>query len=400
MGNFLRRPSHRLRSVVGLLCVAILTGCGPSPTQSRATVRTVENGVEVVSNPKDLDARRGTLFTLHEELRIDLEENPAVAAGLGEAFGLGIDSKGAVYLLAQRSDPWIYKFDAAGRFERAFGRRGQGPGETGTPRFFHVGEDDRVVVTGQSRKVIVFDSDGTLKGERRLSTMTMAAALLADGAFVIAGLLRRPDWGLDPTISILDPSGVEVRELDRDPSHDHFAVDGLTGKATRYDGAPWVFQWEVFGDSVYIVRAKLGYEIRVFDSMGVLRRAIRKDHDPVPVPESWKDELLAPYPKDDPDRRIVDFPPYMPAYSGFMIDDEGRLLVSTFERDEARGTYRWDIFDPEGTLIGRVDAPFFVDGERPDFLSTTRARGGRVYRLARKPSGFQEVIVFRMATAR
>jgi hypothetical protein len=400
MGILRRNPSLEPRSIIGLICLAILAGCSPGPSRSQATVRTVEYGVEIISNPKDLDARRGTLFTLREELRIDLEDSPAVAAGLGEVFGLGVDSKGAVYLLAKRSDPWIYKFDAAGRFERAFGRRGQGPGETGVPRFFHIGQDDMVVVTGQSRKVIVFDSDGTLKGEHRLSTTTMAAALLADGAFVIAGLRRHPDWGLDPTISILDASGAEVRELDRDSSHDHLAVDGLTGKATRYDGAPWVFQWEVFGGSVYIGRARLGYEIRVFDSKGALRRSIRKDYDPVPVPQSCKDELLAPYPKDDPERRIFDFPPDMPAYSGFLIDDAGRLIISTFERDEARGTYRWDVFDQEGTLTGRIDAPFFVDGDQPDFASTTQARDGRVYRLARKPSGFQEIIVFRIEADR
>lgn len=396
MGNSYQIRFSKLRGAIGFLSLALLAGCDPHPPQRPG--RTIENGVEIVSNPKDLDERRGTLFTLQEELRIDLEESPAVAAGMGEVFGLGVDSSGAVYLLAKRSDPWIYKIDAGGRFERAFGRRGQGPGETGVPRFFHVGKDDRVVVTGQNRKVIVFDSDGTLKGEHCLSTMTMAAALLTDGAFVIAGLLRHPDWGLDPTISILDASGAEVRKLDRDPSHDHLAVDGLTGKATRYDGAPWVFQWEVFGGSIYIGRARFGYEIRVFDSKGALRRSIRKEYDPVPVPQSWKDELLTPYPKDDPERRIFDFPPRMPAYSGFMIDDDtGRLIVSTFEQDEVRGTYRWDVFDQEGTLTGRIDAPFIVDGDHPDFRSTTRARGGRVYRLARKPSGFQEVIAYRLA---
>jgi hypothetical protein len=361
-------------------------------------VRTVENGVEIVSNPKDLEGAHGTRFDLREELRIDLEESPAVAAGLGEAFGLDVDSKGAVYLLAKRSDPWIFKFDAAGRFERAFGRRGQGPGETGVPYHFFIGSDDGIYVRGQGGRIFVYGPDGAFRREHRLPSRTQAVAPLPDGGFVSAQRLRHPDWGPETTVSILDPSGAEVRELDRDPSADHFTIDGLTGKATRYDGAPWVFQWDVFGSSVYVGRARLGYEIRVFDSKGALRRSIRKDYDPVPVPQSWKDELLAPYPKDDPDRRIVDFPPYMPAYSGFMIDDDtGRMIVSTFERDELRGTYRWDIFDREGAIIGRIDAPFFVDGDQPDFASTTQARGGFVYRLSRKPSGFQEIIVFRIA---
>ena len=51
--------------------------------------------------------------------------------------------------------------------------------------------------------------------------------------------------------------------------------------------------------------------------------------------------------------RKVEFPEYYPAFRSLSIDDEGRIFVRTFERDEENSLY-YDVFDSEGKYIAKI----------------------------------------------
>jgi len=51
-------------------------------------------------------------------------------------------------------------------------------------------------------------------------------------------------------------------------------------------------------------------------------------------------------------RRNIEFPKYYPVASGLFIDEQNRIYVRTFEKDDKGGLYH-DVFDSEGRYISR-----------------------------------------------
>jgi len=73
---------------------------------------------------------------------------------------VGFDSRGNVYV-ADRGNEQIVKFDADGRFVRAWGEKGNRPGQFDFPHAVAVDDRDRVLVADrENRRVQVFDVDG------------------------------------------------------------------------------------------------------------------------------------------------------------------------------------------------------------------------------------------------
>jgi hypothetical protein len=53
-------------------------------------------------------------------------------------------------------------------------------------------------------------------------------------------------------------------------------------------------------------------------------------------------------------RDMIQFPEYFPAFGNFVLADEGRLLVRTYEKGRAKKEYYWDVFDADGRYIAKV----------------------------------------------
>jgi len=95
------------------------------------------------------------------------------------------------------------------------------------------------------------------------------------------------------------------------------------------------------------------YNIHVFDAYGKTLKRIIKDHDPVKITKEDKAQILQ---KENSQpiglRRNIEFPKYYPVASGLFIDEQNRIYVRTFEKDDKGGLYH-DIFDSEGRYISR-----------------------------------------------
>jgi hypothetical protein len=100
--------------------------CVRTPTDAE---KTIEGGIEVVTNPHNLDPKE-PLFSLEEEFVIDLEEEEMAALGLTDVWGFDVDSEESIYIYKppMSDGDRILKFDRNGDFLFSFAPPGQGTG--------------------------------------------------------------------------------------------------------------------------------------------------------------------------------------------------------------------------------------------------------------------------------
>jgi hypothetical protein len=309
-----------------------------------------------------------------------------VAAGLLDIDSIEVDSSGQIFLLSLRSPGEVmYVFDRSGNFVRSFGKKGPGPRELMTPLYPKITGSDRVVVTDVLKKILVFDSDGSLLDETAIDPNFVIASPLDNGNHVIfwkGGADSPTGETYNEKVSLFAPSFVEIVTLD---------VLGISREAPVLDP---VLIWRVLGDRIYIGNEQRGYEILVYDSGGLPVRKIRKEYSPVPFYPELKERILQNIPLDSPRRAAIRFPRDMPPYQTFFPDEQGRLFVVTFERGTTPGSYLCDILNPAGAFVGRFELELFLNWS--GFPVYALSRNGRLYSVREKASGYKELVVSRM----
>jgi hypothetical protein len=130
-----------------------------------------------------------------------------------------------------------------------------------------------------------------------------------------------------------------------------------------------------------------GYEIKVLSLEGKLVKTIRRDYDPVTITEEDKDEMLKLVPnisgvnvKD-----MIQFPEVFPPYGNFVLADEGRLLVRTYEKGRVKKEFYWDVFDAEGRFVAKVLIAYEI----------LLWRDGKVYFIVENEDGYKVLKCFR-----
>src|SRR5690606_11402369 len=136
----------RLRAAAVLLALAA-SACGAARDAHRA--------------PEDAAGQR---WSLVEELRIGSADDPETS--LTRVSGLAIGPQGHIYV-AQRQDEQIRAYDRDGRFVRAFGGKGNGPGEF--THLFAIGllADTVYAVNAQPARLSFFTLEGVASGRVR-----------------------------------------------------------------------------------------------------------------------------------------------------------------------------------------------------------------------------------------
>lgn len=141
------------------LTFSILSACGSSSDPSLAD-REVIDGVEVVSHQRLPQASRPRHFP---EYLVKVEPKSAgPQADFGEIGGVELLTDGSLAVLDRFSSE-IRIFSPKGRFLRAFGREGAGPGELSGPNtlcLLRLGSDRLVVPDIGNARIAVFNSSG------------------------------------------------------------------------------------------------------------------------------------------------------------------------------------------------------------------------------------------------
>lgn len=108
------------------------------------------------------------------------------------------------------------------------------------------------------------------------------------------------------------------------------------------------------------------YEVAVFGPEGTLERLIRRVEAPqtiaaaIPRLLEWAGEQGAPPEALLDFRRRLETEPQveiMPFYSDLVLDTLGNLWVERYRPRWTTGPHAWEVFDPEGRWLGRIDLP-------------------------------------------
>lgn len=293
-------------------------------------------------------------------------------------------------------------FDANGRYQRAVGREGKGPGEFEHIRALKRCAADSIYAFDLNWQLKVYDLSGALKREAPLQQPgagrpPYALNCSSNGRFVITGWgaqTRQPRIGLFSAIapvSVLDASGAQVLQLGEFISSERIGT--ANGSGPHPFGKSTVLA--LAADQVH-VGTNDAFEVRAYGMDGKLRRILRGPLTNLEIrPEHLEryrtDELARVPPERRPamERYLRDMPmtKQFPAYSELQLDPDGNLWVRRFLRPGETQPL-WAVFSLDGDCLGEV--------RTPTGMSIVEIGADYVLGVARDELGVERVRVYRL----
>lgn len=279
------------------------------------------------------------------------------------------DNEGYVYISDFRAHN-IKKFDSSGRYLKAIGRKGQGPGEFNMPF--------GIAVTNE--RLIVWDM-----GNRRL------CALTPNGEFIKSVKIFRGD-GRPQKMRPL-PNGDIAIELEKvyfgddDKPQDcliEIYSSDLEKKKTIYTKQIWrnrymriesmltniiqpyspLVYWDITPDGKIVIGYPSKYAIEIYNIEDERISSFTHSYEPVKVLDKDKEAFFAgmSYSMEgvvkqgapDPIVKNTEFPKHKPAFKQISVDSDGNILVWTYRENREEEPRYFDVFSPKGDFIGNV----------------------------------------------
>ena len=412
-----------------VVLAAALCQAHPLTAQDRGAVIRDSVGIHIIENV-------APAWTTRTARHLD----PAPALTIGSAAAAAEEefgrlqaavrlSEGSV-VVADEKNSELRVFNAAGKFVRKIGQRGEGPGDfRGIWGVFRLPGDTILVwditlhrltwfmADGKVQKTLAVDHPPSVtspRGGRATSNVFVAGPLEGGGALGSHGTIRfNPPTGYtaDTLFAVrVSPSGklAPLARLPREvfysyaPGGKGYSTSGiqpLTAEASLAAGARSLF----YTDGVH-------YEIREYALDGKVMRIIRVRRAARPVTEKDIAAFRARdleetrqstiHGKATPNTRqeLVDFeqamlnwisfPKTLPAFTALKLEPNGGVWVRDY--GDTAQIQRWDSFDRSGRLLGEVDFPAGIevleiggDYVLGRFRDQDDVESVRVYRFAR-----------------
>lgn len=369
-------PPSSSRSACSLLAFAALAvACGEPPPATTVSTR---------------DSAGVAIMTLHTSPWIEsapwhVAEAPTVAIGtvdgpasyqLDRVEGALRLSNGTI-VVADAGSSEIRFFDAAGRFLRASGRPGGGPGEYRQIASLGRGPGDSLwVYDFGARRMSVLTSQGTFVRSVSMGgelSAVVAVGRLPDGAFVIREVWsahaggRAPALGLTRSpaaIAKLTADGAALDTIGLFPGREVF-ISTEDGRGVM-SAPPFARTASVaLRNDQIIVGDQERFELRAYSPSGTLLSIAHAPTVDLELsPErvaAYIDDVVAAQPETERamTRRHLEGltpPPTMPAYGDVLADADDNLWVAEYTPSEEPAR-RWAVLDPRGAPIGTVTVP-------------------------------------------
>lgn len=320
-----------------------------------------ENGVTVVYNPKKPAPPKGVLTKLILKEDFSIGEGEEEEEMFSEMTAVDVDNEGNIYIL-DRKESMIKVFDSNGKYLRTVGKKGQGPGEVNQPVGIRITPNNELLVEDVfNQRLVFFAFDGKFLKNVSTAKVLGLAGLAVDSQGNIIGQQVVPSE---------NKLTREVKKYDSDlnPIFTIVTLDFpniLEGKIN-------IFRFLIFyvlgkEDHIFYGNPE-EYEIKVFNSEGKPVKRILKEWNPVKVTKEDEEEILARIP--DVAAGIKDrleFPKFFPAYQSFSLDEQGRMVVRTFEKGKEERQYFFDVFDAKGVYVAKfpfIGEPRVWKGEK------------------------------------
>ena len=310
----------------------------------------------------------------------------------GNVQSIAVDDSGTLYVLDSQADE-IRAFGSDGTFLRTYGRRGEGPGEFSLPVAIAVLSDKRVLVRDpRNRRVQVFGADGSADAEWTLLSGSVYSATPLwvddeDRAYVVTRDRRQDVLSSGPIVIVVAADGSVLDTIP--PPTAGFESPMLEARVESGGGISRYWSEVPFGPQAFwavhasgsLVRAiSADYSVDLIRSDGSLLRMGRA-LEPIPVQPaeraSAESSVTAGMRRVAPDWQWNGprIPDTKPPFKGVFPGRDGRVWVwlSTLAAETTNPDYdpsvsgsaatlwregvSFDVFEADGSYLGRVDAP-------------------------------------------
>ena len=372
----------RRRTHVAILSIACaLHACANDTARDPFTARD-SAGVYIVTTDTSTWGEAAWRLTADPLLTIGAEEGDTLYLLSRTAGAIRLDD--GTVVVADGGSNQVRFYDANGRFLRAVGREGKGPGEFEYIRNLKRCGTNFIYAFDLHWQAKIYDLQGELLREMPLldpasGTTPYALACSRSGRFVITGWGARtatPVIGFyraTAPVSVLDENGSLLASLGEFPSSERIGTARGSGPHPLGRST----SVEIGADAVYVGTAD-ALEVRKYslgprgaaNDVGAaataqligIMRGPPQDLTIRPADlDGYRAAQLAEVSADqrpEVERQLRDMPlpPSFPAYTELKFDADGNLWVRRFQRP-GEETPRWTIFGPDGVMQGDVITP-------------------------------------------
>ncbi len=262
----------------------------------------------------------------------------------------------------------IKTFDQNGKFIKAFGQRGAGPGDLNYPS--HIASMDNTIIVWEirNRRFSLFTEDGkyTRSVKRTDRPMINKIGVLNGKGLVVEN--EKYNYGQDiGQECILQLYSTDL-ELKKDIYQHHVLTNKFISKPVRTNVLqPFqpLVSWDVSPNGNVVIGFQKEYTIEVHDIHKGKMFSFSHKHEPVKVTEEDKKRFFdgmtytdGSTTKKGAPRYIKDnttFPTYKPVFAQIIVDSENNILVFPDRYTKSKDKLYFDTFDPKGTFIGKVE---------------------------------------------
>jgi len=291
------------------------------------------------------------------------------------ASGLEVDSKGNIYVL-DSYDKKILKFNKSGKYLKAFGGEGQGPGEFESVTNIEIDKQDNIYVQDIVRMaLVVFDSNGVFRKNIR------GTGIFYFSSDFMVGPSGHIYCGYQPLQSIGTKNIYYISMFDQDMNYLlniykkegvilQYSVKTSSGSysflSPRY--TPNVV-WTMNPEGRIFISYNDSYKISIFSREGDFIKTISRDISPEKVTVEEKSQIRQEFEKRHPGlSKYVKFYNTKPHILRLTIVDN--YLFALKKREDY--DYYCDVFDVEGNFIDEVVLKFYPMISKKGYVYTIR----------------------------
>jgi|GEM_PF-1462769 len=297
-----------------------------------------------------------------EETRIEVS---------GKISGIKV-YKNHLYVLNE-TESNIWKFDDKLKLICKIGRQGQGPGEIA--HLSDIGFLEDKIYTFAHNSLLIFDAEGNLLRESRISDLNGSIILLKNGKIVEKKRNYSYDEGkaIIYKIGFFDEGLTNFTQLLEEkiiipPGYELMAIE------PRIDA-----KYSEVAGRVFISNPSREYVVTIHDEDGhILGKISKKAYKKRRVDASFMDNFLEAL-INSPDKpptmsadmiksffKTLYFPKYLPAFDCFYVDDTGNVYIRSFEKKGSKTIYE------KYSHYGKLIKQYFLDDRYVDIIDTHR----------------------------